>query len=485
MKKLAVLMAVCVLILGMTAQSLACTGIVAGKGATADGGIIMGRTEDIGAAYNKNFLVNPATEGEGVYTFTDPYNGFTMELPVAGCKWTMVSDVPEHDDGLYAEAVMNEYGVSMTATISTGLNESAQAADPLLDNGLREAYIPSVVMPYVATAKEGVLWLGNIIETYGSAEGNTVLFADADEIWVMEIVSGHQWAAQKVPDDCYAVIPNCMMLGYIDLSDPDNFLGSAALFTLPEEKGFLKTHNDLPHVALTYGSDMAEGNRVRAWGGQHFFSPSQEIPYETEVFSLFLKPDQPITLTAAMDLLGYRYEGTAYDANITGSRAIGTERTCEAHVFHYAPGQPLVQWECMGNAEHGLFVPAYQFITKTPAAYHVMGEAYDSASAYWTFRKLSMLAEIDRVNCGAGVKAYWDVYQQQLIDQIAQTNAQISALDAAQAAAFADELLADIAADALAKANVMTDELIFFLSRNASLSTAPRAPFVSGLMEAE
>lgn len=254
MKKLMTALLALVLVMTGAVHAFACTGFVVGKQVCADGSLILGRTEDIGSAYNKVFNVNPATTGEGTVTLTDPYNGFTIELPAAGAQWTMVNDVPEHDDGLYPEAVTNAHGVSLTATVSTAYNEAAKKADPLLENGLREAYLPNVVIPFVKTAREGVLMLGSIIEEYGSAECNTVIFGDKDEAWIMEIVSGHQWAAAKVPEDKYAVIPNCMMLGWVDPADSENFLGSKDLFELPKAQGFLKEHEGKPHVALTWGS---------------------------------------------------------------------------------------------------------------------------------------------------------------------------------------------------------------------------------------
>lgn len=486
MKKLVSLILAIGLMLGLMSNAYACTGIVVGKNASADGSLIMGRTEDIGAAYNKTFKVNPATTGEGTTTVEDPYNGFVGEVPATGAKWTMLNDVPEHDDGLYPAGSMNEYGVSMTGTISTSVNDSVKEFDPLVrEGGLREAYIHNVVMPFATTAREGVQILGNVVETYGSAEANTVIFADADEIWVMEIVSGHQWAAARVPDDCYGVIPNCMMLGYIDVDDTENYLCSEGLFSMPEENGFLKTYNDLPHVALTYGTEMADGNRVRAWGGQHFFSASQDVPYDTEVFSVFMKADAPISLTDAMALMAYRYEGTEYDANTTSNRAIGTERTCEAHLYSYREGKELVQWVAMGNAEDNIFMPAYVSITETPDAFQIDGEEYNADSAYWTFRSLTTLAEIDRENIAAGVKEYWAVYQQELIEKIEAADAEIAALEGDAKAEYANNLFAEISADAMAKANTMKEEIMFYLAQNSSMNSTPRAPFSTSLMPAE
>lgn len=459
-----------------TCAALACTGFAAGKGVTTDGSLIFGRTEDIGSAYNKNFKVNPAVDGEGAITLTDPYNGFTMPLPKKSAQWTMVSDVPEHDDGLYAECVTNAYGVSLTATISTGYNEAVEKADPLLKNGLREAYIPNVAIPYAKTAKEGVQLLGAAIEQYGAAECNTVLFGDKDEIWVMEIVSGHNWAAAKVPDDKYAVIPNCMMLGYVDLQDSANFLGSKDLFELPKKGGFLKELNGKPHVALTWGSELADGNRLRAWGGQHFFSASQKVAYDSPVFELFMTPDAPIALADAMKVMACRYAGTEYDVNKNPkNRAIGTERTAEAHLFQYRNGLPAVQWLAMANPEHSVFLPSYFTLSQTPAAYQVEGAAYNPAGAYWTFRTLAGLAEVDREQYGQAVQGYWQAYQKQLIDSLKDYDAQQAA--APDKAQQANKMFDKLSADALGDAKAMTDELMFFHLKRGALSNTPKAPF--------
>lgn len=460
----------------------ACTGFAAGKQATADGSLLLGRTEDIGSAYNKVFNVNPATQGEGTVTLTDPYNGFSIALPAEGAKWTMVNDVPEHDDGLYAECVTNAWGVSLTATVSTSYNEAAEKADPLLENGLREAYIPNVVIPFAKSAKEGVKMLGAVIEEYGAAECNTVIFGDADEAWVMEIVSGHQWAAARVPDDKYAVIPNCMMLGWVDLADSGNFLGSENLFALPQQEGFLKEHEGKPHVALTWGSEMSADNRLRAWGGQHFLSPSKAMPYESQVFELFMSPDEPVSLMQAMKLMSYRYEGTEYDVNLNPSnRAIGTERTAEAHLFQYRKALPPVQWLCLGNPEHTVFLPAYFDLTQTPGAFRVEGTEYQPASAYWTFRGLSGLAEIDRVQYGQGVKDYWAGYQQQLIQALPAMDQRLAQAAAEDKGAAANALFAALAEDALADAKALTDALMFYHLKRGPISSTPKTPFAAPL----
>ena len=42
----------------------------------------------------------------------------------------------------------------------------------------------------------------------------------------MEIVTGHHWVAQRIPDDSYAVTGNRVAIQQVDFNDPDNFMWS-------------------------------------------------------------------------------------------------------------------------------------------------------------------------------------------------------------------------------------------------------------------
>lgn len=55
------------------------------------------------------------------------------------------------------------------------------------------------------------------------------MFADKDEVWYMEIVTGHHWAATRIPDDAYAIAANQVAQDYIDFNDPQNYLWSEGL----------------------------------------------------------------------------------------------------------------------------------------------------------------------------------------------------------------------------------------------------------------
>lgn len=477
MKKPVAVIIAFVLLLGTACSSLACTGIIAGKGVTDNGSLIIARNEDIMTAYNKTFFVNPATAGEGTATVVDEINGFSWEVPAAGMSWTMVNDVPEHGDGLYPEMCLNSAGVLISASFAQSINDDILAVDPFTADGMRQAYLPNTVAPFAKTAREAIQLLAAVVAEKGNAESHIIQIADADEAWVMELLSGHQWAAARVPDDKFIVIANAHILGYVDENDPENYMHSEGLFSMPEEAGLLKTHNNLPHVALTYGKGMNDSSRPRYWAGQNMFAASQDIAFDTEVFQDFLTPDGPIALYDVMSMLGYRYEETEHDANVTGKRAIGGDSTVESHVFEYKQNGIVTGWLCLGSVEDNVFLPFYPALSETPASFQVGGAGYSADSAYWTFKGMTTLAHVSREYAAPAVKAFWAGYQQEFIEQMNANDAAYLAMDEAAKETYANNLFAQMAADALEKATEISNELMYYLALNASMTTTPKKPF--------
>ena len=75
------------------------------------------------------------------------------------------------------------------------------------------------MLPYVTTAREGVARLAELLETYGTYESNGIIISDVNEIWYVETIGGHHWIARRVPDDCYATIPNQLGIDDFDFDD--------------------------------------------------------------------------------------------------------------------------------------------------------------------------------------------------------------------------------------------------------------------------
>ena len=74
-------------------------------------------------------------------------------------------------------------------------------------------------MPYIASAREGVTFLGNLLEKYGTYEMNGIAFQDENEIWWLETIGGHHWMARRVPDDSYVIMPNQLGIDKFDFDD--------------------------------------------------------------------------------------------------------------------------------------------------------------------------------------------------------------------------------------------------------------------------
>lgn len=124
--------------------------------------------------------------------------------------------------------------------------EPADGDKPEKAGGIGEEDIVSITLPYIKSAREGVIRLGSLLEQYGTYEMNGIAFQDVDEIWWLETIGGHHWIARKVPDDVYVVMPNQFGMDEFDLADAfgaqNEFMCSA---DLPEfiEKYHLNVEN--------------------------------------------------------------------------------------------------------------------------------------------------------------------------------------------------------------------------------------------------
>ena len=163
-----------------------------------------------------------------------------MPLPPVRGKYTATPEWTT-EFGLFEEDGINEYGVAMSATESAYTNNRVLGYDPLVENGIGEEAMVTVTLPYIKSAREGVKYLGAIIEKYGTNETNGILFSDANEVWYMETAGGHQWVAQRIPDDSYAVVSNQLSIQEVDFEDPENFMFKADL------KQFVAMHHLNPN----------------------------------------------------------------------------------------------------------------------------------------------------------------------------------------------------------------------------------------------
>ena len=215
---------------------MGCTTILVGKKASADGSTIMARTDDSGHGSFEAKRFEVISPEDLPKTYRSVLSHVEIPLPETGLRYTRFPDADTHK-GLWAGAGINSARVSMTATETLTSNERVLGADPLVE--LREAqgeegqdgFVPEqpggigeedmvvLVLPYIKTAREGVLRLGELLQQYGTYEMNGIGFADNDDVWWLETVGGHHWLARRLPEECYAVIANQFSLDDFDFDD--------------------------------------------------------------------------------------------------------------------------------------------------------------------------------------------------------------------------------------------------------------------------
>ncbi len=416
----------------LSTSALACTGVYVGKDVSDQGTYLLARSEDQGQSdYNKMFLVQPRVDNVPGRFIEDTATGFKIPLPDTTWQYTYVPDYTRGDDGMYPGACTNEYGVSITGTVSTSTCEKWEEADPFVEPGLREAILPAAVAAVATSARNAVDVLLGYVDEYGSEEGNTVMICDQNEAWFVEIYSGHHYCAMKMPDDQVAVFGNHNMIGLVDpkATPEDGYIYSEGLFELIDELDLAVKEGELYHLAKSVTGNTREPyNNMRNWGGMKLLAPSLAgDTYDNDNFyPLFYAPDEKVSVLDVMDIYRYRYEGTPIDVNLEGqegNRVISTTNSSQIHILQTFSDWPAqcsaINWIALGNGEHTVFVPFFSGITDTAEAYKVDGDTYNPQGAYWMFKRLCTLGQLDRDLYGNGVRAFWKqqealMYQQML-----------------------------------------------------------------------
>lgn len=383
----------------------ACTSFLAGKMATLNGSTIIARNEDnFVAIWPKRAIVHPAGESPE-QPFVSRGNQFTTRLPQTTYQYTAVPDT-DPSEGYYEESGINEKNVAMSATESAYTNSRVLGVDPLVSNGIAEDAMLTVVLPYIDSAQAGIKRLGQLVSEQGAAETNGVLFSDTEEVWYMEIVSGHHWVAQRIPDDAYAVVANQLAIEDIDFDRPQDFLTSADIRQFvqrhrlnPDDGRFNSRHN-----FGTKTADDAHYNTPRVWYGHRCFTPSAfEEPTSMEL-PFIRQAEQKISIPEVEAFLGSHYQETPYDPLGTGSeterhqfRAIGLSRTQNSHILqlrrNVTPTLAGVIWQCLGNPAFSPYVPFYAAGDQLAPSYAANNAAYDNQNPYWAGKLLDVLSE--------------------------------------------------------------------------------------------
>ena len=377
-----------------------CTSIIIGQEQTADGSMIVARSEDWDAMEAKNYEIFEGTDN-GPREFVAKDSPFRCELPEKALGYSALSPYNLH--GHWGSAGFNTAGVGMSATESIFSSDEILKHDPLVENGVAENSVFNITLPYVRTAREGVERLGMLIEKYGIAEGFGIGFVDSKEIWYLETACGHRWLACRMPKDQYFVTGNQSRFRTYDPNDKENYLASADLIEFAEKHGLYNPAQGAFDFHEAYARDIkldTTYNYPRVWGLQQFFSPEIKNDVTKNTFPVFAKAAHKVTLTELRTAFRFHYDNTEHDPYLNSNpkepyRPVSIFRTTQTHLLQVRPELPqaigCVNYVAMGMADLGVFLPLYQGITSYPEAYTKgNGESSDD-SAYWKFRKIMVL----------------------------------------------------------------------------------------------
>lgn len=275
-----------------------------------------------------------------------------------------------------------------------------------------------LVLPYIHSAREGVLRLGALLEQYGTYESNGIAFNDVNEVWWLETIGGHHWMAKRVRDEECVIAPNQFAMDCFDFEDAlnqqkfhlcssdlrefisDNFLdrnqGECC-----NPRNIFGSHTDMDHIYNTprawFMARYLAGNQYRFDGEHSDFNPgSDNIPWA-------LTPDRKVTLEDVKYLLSSYYQGTPYNpysahSSVGGKyRTIGINRTgvtaiCQIR-SHVPQALQAVEWVCFGSTSFNAMLPVYTNVDKLPKYLTDVSEDVSTENFYWSSRLIGALVD--------------------------------------------------------------------------------------------
>lgn len=502
--------------LAVPTDALACTQIYMGRETTTTGETFVGRSEDFATRHAKAFgiqepMENPTyksgEEGSDWGGFNYTYKGTTL-------RYTYVRDTAAEWDGCddsdrsYSEAGINEKGVSVSATLTTGCNDKIEETDPGIPAGIGEYSVTDVVLGQATSARDGVERLGKIIDEHGNYDYNQILISDNTETWIFMQLSGHEWMAMKAPSDKVSLNPNMGRLQFsANLDDPNQVVHSAGIVETAKKAGTWDESWDMTtaNIAKAYGEEESgAGQNTRYAQGHAYFGDVLEEGKDYTVNEkgqvatiadpqLFFTPANKIDLYTAIRSYAARGEQvSSLNANLnTDLYSIGNPRTVETHMFEIDHSLPAdiatVQWEALSRSEFSVAIPVYSaLLTKVPTdlyptstemdtAHQGENQRVDSVEAAmqddpkgyldYVMMDINTLAYNNRQVAAPGVAAYLKAIQQELISQQAEVAAAMKAADPAQRTEMANTYFERASREVYTKCDKMLDELRAYLKK--------------------
>ena len=298
----------------ISVSAFACTNIIVGKKASADGSVFVSYSADsygmYGNIYSHRGGVHPQGEMRKVYDWdTNTYNG---EIAQAQRTYNVVGQ-------------MNEHQVSITETTFGG-REELWETEGIIDYGS----LIYIALERATSAREAITIMTALVDEYGyCSEGESFSICDKNEAWIMEMIGkgkgqkGAVWAAVRIPDDCVAAHANQSRITRLSQYDKKSVLCSKDVIKFAREKGYFTGKDSEFSFRDAYAPNDFSAVRycdARVWsifnrlcdGMDKYVDYAAGKDLKGEM-PLYMKPKKPVTLQDVMNGMRDHYENTPFD----------------------------------------------------------------------------------------------------------------------------------------------------------------------------
>jgi dipeptidase len=418
--------------------AMACTNLIVGKKASADGSVMCSYNCD-GFGFSGSLFYSPAgRHAKG-------------EL-IAIHGWG-----PSHE-GQYVKQVEYTYNVvGLMNERQVTIVETTFDGRLILVNqeGLLDYFsLMRLALQRSATAREAIKCMAELVDEYGyNSSGETLTICDPNEAWIMEIIGkgpgnkGAVWVALRIPDDCICAHANLSRIRQFPLEKKGKYTSissknlkhinrpevecvyAADVISFAKEWGYYDGKDEDFSFRDAYCPIDFENVRyadARVWSFfRHHYSHDEMdkyLPYINGDFAqcdhlpLWIKPDKPLSMRDLQNDMRDHFEGTPLDmtADMTAGpwgmpirplpmhfkdsdsipyyreRPIATQQsgfTMTCQMRSWLPDDVGgVTWFNCDDANMVAYVPLYCCITQVPDAFRPENNPrneFSNQSAFW------------------------------------------------------------------------------------------------------
>ncbi len=321
------------LLAAMMVPATACTNLIVGKKASADGSVMCTYNCD-GFGFSGSLFYSPGgrhAPGE--------------KIAIHGWGPTHEGRYVDQVEYTYnAVGLMNEHQVTIVETTFDGRLELQN------NHGLLDYFsLMRLALQRSATAREAIRCMAELMEQYGyNSTGESITICDPNEAWIMEIVGkgagrkGAVWVALRIPDDCICAHANLSRIRQFPQEQKRSYKSisslnlkqinrpevecvySADVITFAREKGFFSGKDEDfsfrdAYCPIDFENVRYADARVWSFFRHHRTDMDQYLPYingdfeQCDHLPLWVKPDKPLSLRDLQRDMRDHFEGTPLD----------------------------------------------------------------------------------------------------------------------------------------------------------------------------